>query len=242
MSLTTYRAKRSFRVSPEPKGTKDAPTGPLRFVVQKHHAKRVHFDFRLELDGVLKSWAVPKGPSLNPTDKRLAVQVEDHPLDYAAFEGVIPKGSYGAGTVIVWDHGPYQAVNASSRADSEQKVREGLAEGHLSIVLHGQKLRGEFALVKTSRGDPKAWLLIKKRDAFAGAGATLDDRSVASSRTLMEIAQAGGDHRLARLHATELDLEDIPKGPMPHRVKPMLANPITQAFDHPGWVFEIKWD
>lgn len=243
MSLTTYRAKRTFKDSPEPQGEKDARRGPLRFVVQMHHARRLHFDFRLELDGVLKSWAVPKGPSLNPTDKRLAIQVEDHPLDYAAFEGVIPKGNYGAGTVIVWDHGAYQALNSSSRADSEQKAREGLAKGHLSVILHGQKLRGEFALVKTSRGNPKAWLLIKKRDVFASDADGLDDaRSVASSRTLTEIAKAEGDHRLARLKPVELDLSGIPKGPMPHRVKPMLATPITQAFDHPNWIFEIKWD
>src|SRR6476660_2147892 len=147
MALTKYRQKRSFKKTPEPEGGK--PTGgELRFVVQKHAASRLHYDFRLEREGVLKSWAVPKGPSLNPDDKRLAMMVEDHPYDYRDFEGIIPAGNYGAGTVMVWDEGTYQARQGSDRPENERLMREGLRKGHVSFVLDGQKLKGEFSLVK----------------------------------------------------------------------------------------------
>src|SRR5712691_8086310 len=144
MSLTSYQRKRRFNSTPEPRGKSGRAAGALRFVVQKHHATRLHYDFRLELDGTLKSWAVPKGPSLNPGDKRLAIMVEDHPLDYRTFEGVIPEGNYGAGTVMLWDEGTYD-VPGTDAAQTEYAVDEGLRQGRLHIVLHGKKLKGEFS-------------------------------------------------------------------------------------------------
>src|ERR1700720_775838 len=169
--LDRYAAKRSFPNTPEPTPkVVAARQGPLLFVVQKHAARRLHYDFRLELDGVLKSWAVPKGPSLVVTEKRMAVEVEDHPFDYASFEGVIPAKQYGAGKVIVWDCGVYspdedQKYSFTDRAEAEQRMRAGLAAGKLSFLLRGEKLKGSFALVKTASG--KQWLLIKHRDRFA---------------------------------------------------------------------------
>src|SRR6266704_3245357 len=150
-SLKEYRDKRRFDQTPEPSGEARAAAGGNRFVVQKHDARRLHYDFRLEIKGGLKSWAVPKGPSLNPADKRLAMMVEDHPFDYRTFEGTIPEGNYGAGTVIVWDEGTYCARQTPDRAESERLLRKGLATGHLSFVLNGQKLKGEFSLVRLKR-------------------------------------------------------------------------------------------
>jgi len=169
--LDRYAARRSFRNTPEPTPqVGPLRQGPLLFVVQKHAARRLHYDFRLELDGVLKSWAVPKGPSLSVTDKRMAVEVEDHPFDYASFEGVIPSKQYGAGNVIVWDCGVYspdeeQRYSFNNRAEAEARVRQELAEGKLSFFLRGEKLKGSFALVRT--GTDKQWLLIKHKDRFA---------------------------------------------------------------------------
>src|SRR5207237_1130409 len=183
MPLQEYRRKRRFAETPEPPPKVESKTGH-RFVVQKHRASHLHYDFRLEMEGVLKSWAVPKGPSLNPSDKRLAMMVEDHPLDYATFEGIIPEGNYGAGTVIVWDRGAYEAPGATSREESEKALAAGLAKGRLSFVLHGEKLKGEFALVKLKRGEENAWLLMKKHDEFASTdNVTEDDHSVLSGRT-----------------------------------------------------------
>lgn len=163
MSLKEYQEKRRFDETPEPEAKKDNTTHPEPvFVVQKHEASRLHFDFRLETDGVLKSWAVPKGPSMNPKDKRLAVQVEDHPLDYAGFEGVIPEGNYGAGTVEIWDNGTY-AYTGKLR-DMDEAIKHGVIE----VELHGHKLKGLFDLVRTDMDDKKNnWLLIKKNDSFA---------------------------------------------------------------------------
>src|SRR6266566_2694995 len=164
-SLGEYSAKRTFAATPEPPPAVTAPdSGPLLFVVQQHSARRLHYDFRLECDGVLKSWAVPKGPSLNVADKRLAVQTEDHPYDYASFEGVIPPGQYGAGEVIVWDCGPYTPDEDQTffhdRPEAKRQVRQGLAKGKLSFLLRGEKLKGSFELVRTDK-DQKNWLLIK---------------------------------------------------------------------------------
>jgi len=161
--------------------------GPLVFVVQKHQASRLHYDFRLELDGVLKSWAVPKGPSLNPKEKRLAIMVEDHPMEYRTFEGVIAEGSYGAGEVIVWDQGTYSSLHGKTKEEMQEYIRDQLDKGHLDVLLFGEKLRGEFALVRQTRLGERAWLLIKKRDEFASdEDITLQDRSVISGKRLEE--------------------------------------------------------
>src|SRR5690606_26052782 len=151
MALEQYRKKRDFKKTSEPAAGKSPSKGQLTFVVQKHDASRLHYDFRLEMDGVLKSWAVPKGPSTNPQTKRLAMMVEDHPMDYRRFEGIIPKGQYGGGTVIVWDEGTYEPLEPIKGKKAQEKhLLAQLHKGSLKIRLHGQKLRGEYALVKTS--------------------------------------------------------------------------------------------
>src|SRR4249919_3457334 len=183
--LKEYSAKRTFTATPEPPPAVPAASGgPLLFVVQQHSATRLHYDFRLECDGVLISWAVPKGPSLDRNDKRLAVHVEDHPYDYASFEGVIPAGQYGAGEVIVWDCGVYSPDETGAtwfhdRAQAEREVREGMQKGKLSILLRGEKLKGSFALVRTK--EAKQWLLIKHKDRFA----TRDDIVAARPRSVL---------------------------------------------------------
>ncbi len=213
-------------------------------MVQKHAARRLHYDLRLELDGTLKSWAVPKGPSLDPDDKRLAILVEDHPLDYRNFEGIISAGNYGAGTVMVWDQGAYHARQTTDRTEGEELLRQGLEKGHLTFVLNGEKLRGEFALLKLKRGDAKDWLLVKKRDQFASASDVREqDRSVLSGRTMEEITEGlPSTNSRAGRKAPRLDLSDAPKAKMPHYISPMLATAVDQAFDRKGWLFEIKWD
>ena len=158
---------------------------PLIFVVQKHQASRLHYDFRLELDGVWKSWAIPKGPSLNPRQKRLALMVEDHPLEYGSFEGMIAEGSYGAGEVIVWDQGSYRPLAGETKDTMQEQVRVQLNRGELRFLLFGEKLRGEFALVRQPRLGGNAWLLLKKRDQYASdADVTLQERSVLSGKRL----------------------------------------------------------
>ena len=160
---------------------------PLVFVVQKHQASRLHYDFRLELDGVLKSWAIPKGPSLNPRQKRLALMVEDHPLEYGSFEGRIEEGSYGAGEVIIWDQGSYRPLVGETRDALQEQVREQLNRGELRFLLFGEKLRGEFTLIRQPRLGKNAWLLIKKRDQYASTSdVTLQERSVLSGKRLGE--------------------------------------------------------
>lgn len=176
MSLADYKKKRSFTKTPEPRGRvqRDRSTA-LHFVVQKHDASHLHYDFRLELGGVLKSWAVPKGPSMNPADKRLAMETEDHPMEYVDFEGVIPEGNYGAGDVIVWDTGLYTSAETADPEAGRKKLKSGYHAGEMKIVLLGQKLKGGFALVRMKgRGDTstplsasRAWLLVKEKDEFA---------------------------------------------------------------------------
>jgi len=166
MSLVKYTAKRNFASSPEPKGDVKKTSTALAFVVQRHQASHLHYDFRLEMDGVLKSWAVPKGPSMNPGDKRLAMMVEDHPYSYKDFKGVIPDG-YGAGIVEIWDKGTYTDIEKSNRREAEKKLKAGLKAGNLKFSLKGKKLQGEFALVKIKGDQKNAWLLIKHRDEYA---------------------------------------------------------------------------
>lgn len=189
-SLTDYKKKRHFKKTPEPgPEKKTSDTGRL-FVIQKHRASQLHYDFRLETDGVLKSWAVPKGPSLDPSVKRLAMAVEDHPVDYADFEGVIPEGEYGGGTVMVWDYGVYAPENTNN-------VSAAIAKGELKFVVLGKKVKGSFALVRTK---DRHWLLIKHRDEYAEAGEITESApfSVFTRRTLAEIAEdEGGDVKKA---------------------------------------------
>ncbi len=167
MALKHYHSKRNFNQTSEPEGKRtDTTSNHLVFVVQRHYASHLHYDFRLEADGVLKSWAIPKGPSLDPADKRLAIKVEDHPYAYKDFEGTIPKGNYGAGTVEIWDQGTYQPIKGQDSSDEKEVLRQ-LKSGLLNFALHGKKLKGEFALVKMKNAKENAWLLIKHDDHFA---------------------------------------------------------------------------
>jgi bifunctional non-homologous end joining protein LigD len=189
MALGKYKAKRSFKNTPEPTGGKSTGS-QLIFVVQKHAATHLHYDFRLEMDGVLKSWAVPKGPSMDPAIKHLAMMVEDHPFDYKDFEGIIPKGNYGAGTVIIWDYGTYEPLDKTkSKKEAERVLLKQLHTGSLKFSLHGKKLKGEFALVKTSGRGENSWLLIKHRDKYATeTDITKKDKSAVSGKTLEKMA------------------------------------------------------
>lgn len=167
MALTLYKKKRNFNETSEPEGDVKESVSKLIFVVQRHKASRLHYDFRLELDGVLKSWAVPKGPSMNPKDKRLAMMVEDHPYDYKDFAGVIPEGNYGAGIVEIWDSGTYSDIENSPKKIAEKNLRAGLEKGDLKFQLFGEKLKGEFVLVKLKGKEDNSWLLIKHHDEYA---------------------------------------------------------------------------
>lgn len=166
MPLEKYKKKRDFEQTSEPAGKVKKSEDQLIFVVQRHKASRLHYDLRLEMDGVLKSWAVPKGPSMNPKDKRLAMMVEDHPYDYKDFKGVIPEGNYGAGIVEIWDRGTYSDIENSDRKTAEKLLKAGLKKGDFKFRLKGRKLKGEFVLVDMKKGD-NAWLLIKHRDEYA---------------------------------------------------------------------------
>jgi bifunctional non-homologous end joining protein LigD len=212
MALETYRKKRRFGVTPEPRGRAlRKRTKKLAFVVQKHRATALHYDFRLEWKGVMLSWAVPKGPSFDPKDKRMAMQVEDHPIEYNKFEGVIPEGEYGGGTVMIWDRGTWTPVS--------EDVDAALKKGDLKLRLDGEKLRGEWVLVRMSRrdaGGKTPWLLIKHRDEFAGPRDIADDapRSVVSDRLLVEIARDEGGN-----------MKKAADGDPPALLRQMLADP-----------------
>ncbi|MEJ7740582.1 MAG: DNA ligase D [Chitinophagaceae bacterium] len=191
MSLSEYIKKRSFSSTPEPTGKKPSGSGDvLLFVIQKHDASHLHYDFRLEMKGTLKSWAVPKGPSMNPDDKRLAMLVEDHPFDYKDFEGTIPKGNYGAGTVIIWDQGTYEPAEAAkTKAEREKILLKGFFSGSLRIKMKGEKCKGEFALVRSKNGEENAWLLIKKTDEYSiKTDITIKNKSVVSGKTVEQVA------------------------------------------------------
>jgi bifunctional non-homologous end joining protein LigD len=195
MSLTLYKKKRRFNETPEPSGKEKSSKGFLRFVVQKHDASHVHYDFRLEMEGVLKSWAVPKGPSLNPADKRLAMMVEDHPYDYRNFEGVIPAGNYGGGTVIVWDEGTYEPMDAEglNRKEQEKLLLKQLYSGNLKIRIYGKKIKGDYALFQMKGRGERSWILVKKNDEFASEeDITENEKSVKSGKTLVEVAEENG--------------------------------------------------
>jgi bifunctional non-homologous end joining protein LigD len=251
MELKEYASKREFEKTPEPKPGLGHEGNRLMFVVHKHAARAIHYDLRLELEGVLKSWAVPRGPSLDPSLKRLAVMVEDHPLDYGEFEGVIPEGNYGAGSVIIWDRGFYHHPSTRDENESEKLLLDGLRKGDMKFVLEGEKLHGEFALVKTGK-DGKSWLLLKKKDKNATRGDILkENRSVVSHKTLEEMLETRPlesfrQKKVSQIRLREAmeseDLKDAPIKAMPRVIKPMLAAVAKEPFDHPDWIFEVKWD
>ncbi|HUZ14124.1 MAG TPA: DNA polymerase ligase N-terminal domain-containing protein, partial [Caulobacteraceae bacterium] len=249
--MARYRAKRDFSRTAEPSGRTPPPaSGRLRYVIQKHDARRLHYDLRLEAEGVFKSWAVTRGPSLDPADKRLAVEVEDHPLDYGDFEGVIPKGEYGGGAVLLWDRGYWAPEDG---ADPVQ----ALARGELKFVLEGERLHGGWVLVrlKPREGEKRQnWLLIKHRDAAARPGhgeeALAQDRSVASGRSMDQIAQGRGRAPRAFIHAAVATRADAvwrsarggATAAPPEFVAPQLCRLVRRPPSGPGWVHEVKFD
>lgn len=246
MSLKEYSRKRKFEKTPEPRARalkKVNKKGLLTFVIQKHAASREHYDFRLEIDGVLKSWAVPKGPTLLSGDPRLAVHVEDHPFEYGSFEGVIPKGNYGAGTVMIWDFGTYVERSSKGRLDSEAGLRKGLEKGHITFVLTGKKLNGEFALIKIKKkgAPPRGWLLVKKHDAEASRrDVLLENRSAVSGRSMSEIAdqaEAKGEIWLPQKGRAKKPVSPL-KNEMPHRIRAMEPLFATTPPQEGGWCFE----
>jgi bifunctional non-homologous end joining protein LigD len=243
--LAEYRRKRDFGRTAEPSGDIDpADRGArLEYVVQKHAASHLHYDLRLELDGAMKSWAVPKGPSLDPSVRRLAMQVEDHPLSYNDFEGTIPRGEYGGGTVMLWDRGSYVPDEVRRRETPEAAVRRGLKAGKLGFTVFGERLRGSFALVRTERGPKPKWLLFKHRDDSAEPGSDITATtmtSVESGRTMEEIAadtdrvwrsnrhgQQGGEEPR---RSVQVAADTAP-------IAPMVPTPVTSPPDDDGWVF-----
>ncbi len=235
-SLAEYQRKRDFSKTPEPKGSPE-PRGQNRFVVQKHWATRLHYDFRLEMDGVLVSWAIPKGPTLNPAEKRLAAHVEDHPVSYYDFEGTIPKGEYGGGTVMIWDWGTFEL--------EESTPAESLRRGEVKFRLNGVRLCGRYALVRTR--SEKDWLLIKKKDECADPNFDIEqfDTSVKTGRTKEEIEQgkdAVWSSRREEGQGGLINLASAEKGPMPKTLEPMKAQMVDKPFDDDRWLFEVKWD
>ncbi|HTS12863.1 MAG TPA: DNA ligase D [Candidatus Limnocylindrales bacterium] len=231
-SLQEYRKKRKFKETPEPSGKKHRRAGN-RFVVQEHHARRLHYDFRLEIDGVLKSWAVPKGPSMNPADKRLAVQTEDHPLEYGSFHGTIPAGHYGAGEVKIWDEGTFEPEGTTSASD---QVRGG----EIKFILHGQKLTGSFVLVKLRRSEGgRDWLLIKHRDRLGAARPRVILPSTPPAAAPQQ--DAAGSARVRGFKTRKMPKGAV-KAAFPQSMRPALASLADAPFSDPDWIFEIKWD
>ena len=271
MGLAKYKDKRSFLNTPEPKGGKSKQKS-LTFVVQKHAASHLHYDFRLEMEGVLKSWAVPKGPSADPSIKRAAMMVEDHPFDYKNFEGIIPEGNYGAGTVMIWDEGTYEATELEDKDKTlqDKSIRHQLHAGKIKFRLNGKKLKGEYALIKAKGRGENSWLLVKMNDEHASTQDVLQaDKSVVSGKTLERIRDTST--RIYGKPETESKKSParsfsktslikpskqagalrkninslIAKGvlsPIPSRVTPMLSTLIDKPFDRDGWLYEIKWD
>lgn len=250
MSLQTYVKKRDFKQTSEPRGGKKSDNKTLSFVVQRHHASRLHYDFRLELDGTLKSWAVPKGPSLNPNDKRLAMMVEDHPIDYQYFEGIIPNGNYGAGVVLIWDKGTYTSL-ADDRKDDIKQLRAGLKSGNLKFRLDGDVLKGEFALVKIKNAEEdNSWLLIKHRDEYAQDDFNSENLVPDAVKAMMnnKDGKAKGlpkQHKIKAVKNTvEVD-EEVEGAPVAKAAKtfsPMMARLDDKLFDDDNWIYERKLD
>lgn len=261
MGLRTYHAKRDLSTTPEPGGAITRKDGPLVFVIQRHKASHLHYDLRLEVRGVLKSWAVPKGPSMDPADKRLAMLVEDHPYDYKDFKGVIPEGNYGAGIVEIWDKGTYVPLGLPKGKNADTYMMSAIRKGSVKVVLKGRKLKGEFALVRMAKAGENAWLLIKHRDKHAIDGYDSEQVTTKSSpinKALARETKAGKAKRTSRskpakgktiaakatatsarkLRLPGLGIARKVKKP----VKPMLATLGKEPFDDKDWLFEIKWD
>src|SRR5258706_14065976 len=240
--LGEYSAKRKFEATPERAPVPvEGGRGPLMFVIQEQSATRWHYDLRLGCDGVLMWWAVPKGPSLDPAEKRLAVRTENHPFDYGSFEGIIPPKQYGAGEVIVWDCGVYspdedQEYWFHNREEAEKRVREGLDKGKLGFLLRGEKVKGSFALVRTA--DKKNWLLIKHKDRFVSkADVTEQDRSVLSGVTVADLKTVPAH----RIPASQLVPAGVAEG-LPAKLEPMHAELGDAPFNKPDWMVEAKLD
>jgi bifunctional non-homologous end joining protein LigD len=246
-SLAKYRSMRDFTKTAEPAGQVARSETGWSFVVQQHAARRMHWDFRLELDGVLLSWAVPKGPSFDPAEKRLAVRTEDHPIEYGGFEGIIPKGEYGGGSVVVWDRGTWEPVG---------DPRAGEKKGHIEFVLHGEKLTGRWHLVRTSKGDEKQnWMLFKAKDEVADPERDVvqeQPHSVVTGRTVADVAADADrvwdrsgerlDLRVARSGPSPAKVKGAKKAPMPASLEPQLATLVEEAPQGSDWVHEIKLD
>jgi len=246
MSLARYKKKRDFTKTKEPTASKKSSKGELAFVVQRHYATRLHYDFRLEMEGALKSWAVPKGPSMNPNDKRLAMMVEDHPYDYKNFYGTISKGNYGAGQVEIWDEGTYTDIDQSEKKEAEKKLLAGLHKGDLKFILHGKKLKGEFVLVKLRNQKENSWLLIKHRDQYAihtdyniEKRASLKVKKQRKTKPANNQSDEESDAVTEKSKPASLRSSRIKKT---HFIKPMLAKEIDKPFNDSNWIFEIKWD
>lgn len=247
MTLSKYNQKRNFNDTAEPKGQIGRSENELVFVIQKHAASHLHYDFRLEMDGVLKSWAVPKGPSLDPEVKRLAMMVEDHPYSYKDFEGTIPEGNYGAGNVIVWDNGTYLPADDNYKGTAENKLLADLKKGHLSFTLKGKKLKGNFSLVQLKGKQENAWLLIKKEDKYAAADDILKkDKSVISKLSLDNLEKKTAKEKISSKKKTVeenivTEAINTKKAPVAFST-PMLASITEKPFDNPDWIFENKYD
>jgi len=267
MPLEKYNQKRDFEKTKEPKGVKKTSKGDLRFVVQKHAASHLHYDFRLEIDGVLVSWAVPKGPSSNPADKRLAMHVEDHPMDYIDFEGTIPKGEYGGGTVMVWDIGTYHAEGNEVVSKDNNLMKKQVKDGSVKIILKGQKLKGSWHLVRM-KGENDQWLLMKSKDEFAGKkefepnsiltgrdfeaiekGNTVwssDKKQEVKKTTSAKISKAKSNITAVKNDFDEFSTEDLADAKkiskFPENWRPQLATLTDEAFDNDKWIFESKFD
>ena len=253
-TLDTYREKRSFTKTPEPTGGK-SNMDKLAFVVQKHSASHLHYDFRLEVKGVLKSWAVPKGPSMDPDQHRLAQEVEDHPFDYKDFEGIIPKGQYGGGTVIIWDQGTYEpAEKIRGKKEQEHWMTSNYYKNNVRIKLNGKKLKGEFLLERKKERGEHSWMLSKADDRYASkTDITLKDKSVVSGLTIEQMAENSGANVWNSNRAGTADppsnkaagRTDKPPGikkPFPDRIEPMLSTLVRAPFTDEDWLFEVKFD
>ena len=255
MELEKYNSKRNFSITKEPKGIVKKSIGDLKFVIQKHAASRLHYDLRLEIDGVLVSWAVPKGPSANSKIKRLAMQTENHPMDYMDFEGTIPKGQYGGGTMMVWDVGTYSAEGNDDSVQNNALMRKQLHDGQIKIILSGQKLTGTWHLIKM-KGDDNAWLLMKHEDEHASSTATYNELSILSKRDLSQIdkdssvwnGELDGSANLTSIENnsnsvfTKEVVQEAKRMDKFPDWKPMLATSASESFDDDNWLFETKYD